>query len=58
MFAENQVRRVPVVDAEGQCCGIVAQADLALAAPEKVTVEVVRVVSQPTGAVAPDDPAE
>lgn len=58
MFAENQVRRVPVVDSEGQCCGIVAQADLALAAPEKVTVEVVRVVSQPPGSVAPDDPAE
>lgn len=47
MFADHQVRRVPVVDESGQCCGIVAQADLALAAPERVTVEVVRVVSQP-----------
>jgi len=47
MFAVHQIRRVPVVDEQGQCCGIVAQADLALAAPDRVTVEVVRVVSQP-----------
>jgi CBS domain-containing protein len=58
LCVENQVRRVPVVDEQGQCCGIVAQADLALAAPERVTVEVVRVVSQPPGAVAADDPIE
>lgn len=58
MFADHQVRRVPVVDEQGQCCGIVAQADLALAAPDRVTVDVVRVVSQPTGAAAPDDPVE
>jgi CBS domain-containing protein len=47
MFAVHQVRRVPVVDDQGQCCGIVAQADLALAGPDRVTVEVVREVSQP-----------
>jgi CBS domain-containing protein len=32
IMAENQVRRVPIVDADGHCVGIVSQADLALAA--------------------------
>jgi len=32
IMSENQVRRVPVVDADGYCVGIVSQADLALAA--------------------------
>jgi CBS domain-containing protein len=34
---DHQVRRIPVVDAEGRCIGIVSQADLALKdKPEKV----------------------
>jgi CBS domain-containing protein len=32
IMADNQVRRVPVVDASGCCVGIIAQADLARAA--------------------------
>lgn len=44
---ENQVRRVPVVDESGSCCGIVAQADIALDADGK-TGEVVREISEPT----------
>jgi CBS domain-containing protein len=44
----NQVRRVPVVDETGACCGIVAQADVALKAAQRKTAEVVREVSQPT----------
>jgi CBS domain-containing protein len=32
LMATNQVRRVPIVDADGRCVGIVAQADLARAA--------------------------
>lgn len=32
MMAEKQIRRIPVVDADGCCIGIVSQADLALAA--------------------------
>jgi CBS domain-containing protein len=32
VMSEKQVRRVPVVDAEGNCIGIVAQADVARAA--------------------------
>ena len=35
---EHQLRRIPVVDAEGRCIGIVSQADLALKEkPEKVS---------------------
>ena len=44
---ERQVRRVVVVDESGRCCGIVAQADIALAAPAGETAELVRDISQP-----------
>ena len=30
VMEENQIRRVPVVDATGCCCGIISQADVAL----------------------------
>lgn len=47
-----QVRRVPIIDAEGKIIGIIAQADLALAADEEVEdrelAEVVETISQPT----------
>ena len=44
---EHQIRRIPVVDAEGRCIGIVSQADLALKEkPEKVS-ETVAEVSRP-----------
>lgn len=43
---EAQVRRVVVVDEEGRCCGIVAQADLADAAPQQVA-ETLSGVSRP-----------
>jgi CBS-domain-containing membrane protein len=46
-MASNQVRRLPVVDERGACCGIVAQADMALNASSQETAEVVREVSQP-----------
>jgi CBS domain-containing protein len=45
---KNRIRRVPVVDETGACCGIVAQADIALHAPRNETVEVVKKVSEPT----------
>lgn len=45
---ERQVRRMPVVDENGVCCGIVSQADVARTAPEHETAELVRDVSQPT----------
>jgi CBS domain-containing protein len=46
MMKENQIRRVPVVDESGACCGIVAQADIAQHAPKQETAEVVREVSR------------
>ena len=44
---EHQIRRVPVVDGQGGCCGMVAQADIARSASATKTGEVVREVSQP-----------
>lgn len=50
IMEENQIRRVPVVDADGSCCGIVALADIALHAKESVAGEVVKEISEPTTA--------
>ena len=44
---EHQIRRVPVVDGGGACCGIVSQADIAQHASRRITAELVRDVSQP-----------
>jgi len=46
VMEENQIRRVPVVDAVGHCCGIIAQADIALSAPDVEVGELVREVSK------------
>jgi CBS domain-containing protein len=43
----GQVRRVPVVDAQGRVCGIVSQADVALSGRDEKTAEVVKQVSRP-----------
>src|SRR5215212_2001566 len=40
-----QIRRILVVDENGACCGIVAQADIALKAGESQTAELVKDVS-------------
>jgi CBS-domain-containing membrane protein len=41
---EHQVRRIPIVDEEGNCIGIVSQADLALKEkPEKVSATVTEI---------------
>ena len=42
----HQIRRVPVVDAGGACCGIISQADVALTAKNEETGELVRAVSR------------
>lgn len=52
IMEENKIRRVPVVDADGSCCGIVALADIALYAKRSVTAEVVKEVSEPTSAAS------
>jgi CBS domain-containing protein len=50
LMEKNQIRRVPVVDENGVCCGIVAQADIAQHAPRQETAEVVRKVSRAAAA--------
>jgi CBS domain-containing protein len=52
IMEENKIRRVPVVDASGCCCGIVALADIALYAKQSLTAEVVKEVSEPTSAAS------
>ncbi|MEO6588248.1 MAG: CBS domain-containing protein [Pyrinomonadaceae bacterium] len=42
----NQIRRIAVVDEKGGCCGIVAQADVAINADKSKTAEVVQEVSR------------
>jgi len=46
VMEDHQIRRVLVVDADGACCGIIAQADIAANAPAKDTAEVVQEVSK------------
>ncbi len=45
---KNQVRRLPVIDKNGEICGIVAQADLARKASNQMVAGVVQSVSKPT----------
>ena len=49
LMEENQVRRIPVIDSRGACCGMVSQADIARKADKEQTAEVVKEVSKPTG---------
>ena len=49
---EHRVRRVPVVDEVGSCCGMVSQADIAKRAPARETAGLVKEISQPTPTVA------
>ena len=46
LMEETQIRRILVVDEHGKCCGIVAQADIAVAAPPQEVAEVVQEVSK------------
>jgi CBS domain-containing protein len=54
LMSDRQIRRVVVVDAGGECVGIIAQADLALAAKRKSEptpkemVDVLEKISRPT----------
>lgn len=52
ILEENQIRRVPVVDAGGSCCGILALADIALHGRRGVTAEVIKEVSEPSAAAS------
>lgn len=46
LMETNKIRRIAVVDADGACCGIVSQADIAINASESKTAEVVQKVSK------------
>jgi CBS-domain-containing membrane protein len=48
VMEEYRVRRLPVIDEKGSCCGIVAQADIAQHATKQETAQVVKGVSRPT----------
>ena len=48
VMEENKIRRVPVVDASGGCCGIISQADVARCGQESQVGELVREVSKDT----------
>jgi CBS domain-containing protein len=45
---QNQIRRVPVIDDKGKCCGIVSQADIARDGSAEQTSGLVEDISQPT----------
>lgn len=47
LMDDNQIRRIPVVDDSGACCGIVAQADLARTVSEPEVGHILRDISQP-----------
>ena len=52
LMEENQLRRLLVVDESGSCCGIVAQADIALKAPEVMSGDLVKEVSKETSSAS------
>jgi len=49
MMEKHQIRRIPVVDEQGCCVGIIAQADLAWTGRERDVAEFVREVSREIG---------
>ena len=53
LMEDHQVRRIPVVDEHGACCGIVAQADLATKGCRRETADVVERVSAPRPSAFP-----
>ena len=46
---KHQIRRVPVVDDDGHCTGIISQGDVAWTGGEKQVAELVREISRDTG---------
>ena len=44
----NQVRRVPVIDDAGKCCGMVSQADIARSDADANTAELVEEITKPS----------
>ncbi len=54
IMEESQIRRVPVVNGGGLCCGIVSQADIAKNASRRVVADLVKDVSQPAAGASRD----
>ena len=52
IMEEKRIRRVPVVDASGECCGIVAIADIAREARSGAAGEVVKGLSESTSSAS------
>lgn len=52
LMEQHLIRRLPVVDDNGVCCGIVAQADIATRVSGGAVAEVVRDISQAAGPVS------
>lgn len=46
LMQKHQVRRIPVIDAQGRCIGMVAQADIALHAPAGVVAKTLAEISK------------
>jgi CBS domain-containing protein len=49
LMEERRIRRVPVVNGGGSCCGIVSQADIARHGSRRSTADLVRDLSQRPG---------
>ncbi len=49
LMEEKKIRRVPVVDDNGACCGIVALADIARQVQQGIAGDVIKEVSERTG---------
>jgi len=47
IMEEKLIRRVPVVDARGECCGIISLADIARHTRENLAGEIIKEVSAP-----------
>lgn len=47
LMQQHQLRRIPVVDGEGRCIGIVSQADLALKEKPETVSTTVTEISKP-----------
>ena len=52
IMEESQIRRVPVVNGGGMCCGIVSQADIAKHGSRRVVADLVKDVSQPASSAS------
>ena len=52
LMEDHKIRRIPVVDAAGACCGIVALADIASSATKTDAGDVLQEVSEPTASAS------